>query len=76
MPTSDHLVSDQFFHGFVTVFTLLLATWAFYDIVKWGRLKGQDPSDPLVKDKKAGYLLGIALGIVATVGALMYQGWL
>ncbi len=74
MPTSDHLVSTPVFMGFVTAMTFALALWAFYDLVKWRRLRGSDPADPLVKDKKFGYVMGLTLGVAAVLGALMYQG--
>lgn len=68
------LVSPTTYKWFVTSISILLAAWAFYDIVKWLRLRGQDARDPLVRDKIWGYALGIGMGILTVVGVLRYHG--
>ncbi len=72
---SEHdLVSPSTYRGFVTMISLFLAAWAFYDIVKWRRLKGQDRKDQLVQDKLWGYVLGLVMGCVTVFGVLRYNG--
>lgn len=68
------LVSPATYKWFVTAISVLLAAWAFYDIVKWSRLRGQDPRDPLVRDQIWGYVLGLGMGVITMVGVLRYHG--
>ena len=50
------------------------ALWALYDIFKMRKLRGKDPSDPLVRDERFGYYMGIVIGLFTISGLLRYQG--
>jgi hypothetical protein len=67
-------LAHETFKTVVTVITFAAALWALYDIVKMRKLRGKDPSDPLVKDERFGYYMGIVIGLFTISGLLRYQG--
>ena len=71
---SPQIVSESTFRWILTVLTVAAALWALYDIVKWRKTRGKDGSDPLVRDERFGYVIGIAIGAFAISGMLRYHG--
>lgn len=63
------------FKWFLTILTGgLAATWVLYDARNLLKLRGKDPTDPVVGDKRFGFLIGIAIGIIGVVGVLRFHG--
>ena len=52
----------------------LAGTWLVYDAVKLVRLRNADRSDPVVRDKQFGYVIGMIIGVIGVVGCLKFQG--
>lgn len=71
---SGELVSPETFRWILTALTFAAATWVLYDVVRIVKLRGADLSDPLVRDKRFGYLIGIVLGAFAISGILRFHG--
>lgn len=68
------LVSDQTFGWILTGLTGgLSATWLVYDSLNWVRLRNADRRDPVVRDKRFGYIMGITIGIIGIIGCLRYH---
>lgn len=69
------LVSHDVFRWFLTLFTGVVAgAWGIYDTINLLRLRGKDRNDPVNGDKRFGYYIGIAIGILGVIGCLRYQG--
>ena len=49
------------------------ATWLIHDLLLLVRLRG-DRRDPLIGDKRFGYVVGIAIGVIGIVGTLRFNG--
>jgi hypothetical protein len=72
---SDNLVSPNAFNWTLTVLTGVFAgVWLLYDLRNLTKLRGADFSDPLVRDRRFGYLMGIGIAIIGLVGVLHFQG--
>ena len=68
-----NLVSDTVFRWIVTALTAGVgATWGVIDGRRLWRLRDAPAGDPLVGDKRFGYGVGAAIGIVAVLGCLMF----
>ena len=69
-----NIVSDNAFRWILTILTAGLAgSWFFYDLYSLLRSKA-DPKDPVVSDKRFGYVVGLAIGIIGVVGCLRFHG--
>ena len=70
------LVSPDVFKWILTVLTGGLAgTWLVYDSISL--IRSLSPSrrvDPLAHDKRFGYVMGIAIGIIGLWGCLRFHG--
>lgn len=71
---SPEPVSPSTFKWIVTVLTVAASLWALYDIVKLSKTRGKDGKDPLVRDERFGYLIGIVIGAFTLSGMLAYHG--
>lgn len=70
----NELVSHETFRWFLTIVTGVVAfIWVFYDLFNLSRLRGKDPRDPVVHDKRFGYYIGMLVGIVGVVGVLRFH---
>ena len=70
----NELMSPEAFRWFLTGITGVVAfLWIFYDLYNLSRLRGKDPADPVVRDKRFGYLIGMLVGVVGTVGVLRFH---
>ncbi len=68
-------VSDAVFHWTLTVLTATFAVaWLVYDVRNLVKLRAGDGSDPLVRDRRFGYVIGIAIAVVGIVGCLRFHG--
>jgi len=71
----NELLSDTAFRAVITVATGgFSAIWVIHDVLFLARLRGADRRDPLVRDQRFGYVMGIVMGIIGVVGALRYNG--
>ncbi len=69
-----NLVSDVAFKWFLTIVTGGVAgAWFIYDSLNLLRLRG-DRRDPIVGDKRFGYVMGIVIGLAGVFGCLLFQG--
>lgn len=63
------------FGWFLTALTGGLAgTWLVHDAICLVRTRKADRSDPVMRDKHFGYVIGIMIGVVGVLGCLMFQG--
>jgi hypothetical protein len=70
-----NIVSDHAFGWAVTALTGGLAgTWFIYDSINLIRTHRADRADPIVRDKRFGYVVGIAIGAIGVVGVLRFHG--
>jgi hypothetical protein len=68
------LVSPLAFKWFLTILTGGLASvWLVYDSINLIRSRNADRTDPVVRDKHFGYVMGIAIGIIGVVGTLRFH---
>lgn len=66
-------MSPTTFKWMLTILTGGLAgTWIIYDLINLIRTRTLDRSDPVVRDKHFGYVMGIVIGAVGIVGCLLY----
>ena len=71
---TTELVSQSAFGWFVTILTGGLAgSWLVYDVINLIRSRRADSRDPLNRDRRFGYLIGIAIGIIGVVGCLRFH---
>jgi hypothetical protein len=71
----NELVSETVFRWILTSLVGGLATsWLVYDSINLIRTRNADRSDPIVSDKRFGYMIGIAIGIIGVIGSLTYHG--
>jgi hypothetical protein len=69
------LVSDGVFHLCLTAITGgVAAVWFVHDLVLIARLRGTDRRDPLVRDKRFGYAMGVVIGMIGVIGTLRFNG--
>lgn len=68
-----NLVSPLVFKIFLSVMTAGVAgAWLVHDLVLMVRLRGKDTNDPLVRDQRFGYVMGMLIGIIGVLGTLHY----
>ena len=67
-------LSPSTFRWILTILTLAGSLWALYDVVKLSKIRGKDRSDPLVRDQRFGYWIGMAIGAFGISGILHYHG--
>ena len=48
--------------------------WLIHDLVLLARLRGSDRRQPLIRDQRFGYLIGIVIGVIGLVGTLRFNG--
>jgi hypothetical protein len=71
----NELMTASQFKWFLTILTGGLAgVWLLYDLWNLSRLRGKDKADPIVADKRFGFLIGILIGVVGCVGVLRFHG--
>ena len=71
---TTEIVSQTVFAWFVTVLTGGLAgSWFVYDIINLIRSRGADGRDPLVRDRRFGYVMGIVIGFIGVLGCLRFH---
>ena len=71
----NELMSPSAFKWFITFLTGGLASaWFIYDSINLIRTRNADRSDPVVRDKHFGYVIGILTGLVGVLGCLLFQG--
>lgn len=68
------LVPWTTFKWVLTVMTGLGVSWVMLDVLFLARLRGKDLSDPVNRDKRFGYLIGIGCGLAVAFGLLRYHG--
>ena len=67
-----NIVSETVFRWMITGLTAGVGgTWGVIDGSRLWRLRNAGP-DPLLGDKRFGYGVGVAIGIVAILGCLMF----
>ena len=70
-----NILSDAQFSWFLTLAVGLLAVaWLVYDVINLVRVRGADGRDPVVSDKRFGYMMGIVIGLVGIIGVLRFRG--
>ena len=67
-------LSETTFRWILTILITAASLWALFDIVKLSRTRGKDATDPLVRDERFGYWIGIAIGAFGIGGMLRYHG--
>jgi uncharacterized transporter YbjL len=68
------IVSATVFDWFLTLMTGVLAgAWVVYDARNMVKLRTADGSDPIVRDKRFGYAMGMLIGLVGVVGVMWHH---
>jgi small-conductance mechanosensitive channel len=71
---TEELVSQTMFAWIVTGLTGGVAgAWFFYDIINLLRVRRADGADPLIRDRRFGYLVGIVIGFAGVLGCLRFH---
>jgi hypothetical protein len=66
-------MSPTTFKWFLTILTGGLAgTWIIYDAINLIRTRKLDRTDPVVRDKHFGYVMGMVIGAVGVIGCLLF----
>ena len=52
----------------------LAGAWLVYDAFNLWRTRAADRSDPIVRDKHFGYVMGMVIGIIGLIGCLRAHG--
>ena len=67
-------MSPTAFDWLVSIITLALAVpWIFYDAFNMVRLRRADSADPVVGDKRFGYVIGILIGVIGVIGVAKHH---
>jgi hypothetical protein len=70
----NELMSPNAFRWFLTFLTGGLAgAWLIYDTINLIRTRKLDRTDPVVRDRHFGYVMGIIIGFVGVLGTLRYH---
>jgi len=70
-----NVMSDTQFKWFLTLAVGLLAgVWLVYDAVNLARSQRADDRDPVVGDRRFGYVIGMVIGAIGLVGVLRFHG--
>ena len=65
------IVSQPAFEWFVTILTGGVAgAWGIYDAISLIRVRNADSRDPLIRDRRFGYVMGILIGLLGVLGCL------
>jgi hypothetical protein len=68
-------LSDSAFRAVISALTAGVGgLWVIHEVVLMWRLRGADVSDPLVRDKWFGYIIGTLIGVIGVVGTLRFNG--
>ena len=67
-------LSPSTFSWILTFLVVAGSAWALYDVIKLAKTRGKDASDPLVRDERFGYWIGIVIGLFGISGILRYHG--
>jgi hypothetical protein len=71
---TSELVSQTAFAWIVTVLTGGLAgSWFVYDLINLIRVRHADRRDPLIRDRRFGYVMGIVIGLAGVLGCLRFH---
>lgn len=72
---TTELVSEDTFRAFISVMTAGVAgIWGVVDAIRIVGLRNKDGRDPVVRDKRFGYTIGVAIGVIGVVGTLRFNG--
>jgi hypothetical protein len=70
-----NLVSDGMFRFLLSATTGGVGVvWTIHEIMLLMRLRGADRRDPLVRDQRFGYAMGIVIGLIGVFGTLRFNG--
>ncbi|HEY0190986.1 MAG TPA: hypothetical protein VGC42_07660 [Kofleriaceae bacterium] len=68
------IVSPGVFNWILTASVgVVSAIWVAHDILFFARLRNADGQDPLIRDQRFGYAVGVVIGVIGVVGALMFM---
>ena len=71
---TSELISQSAFAWVVTFLTGGVAgSWFFYDIINLIRARRADSGDPLIRDRRFGYMVGIVIGFAGVLGCLRFH---
>lgn len=70
---STELFSSSVFYGIVTFLTGGIGgVWVLYDAFNLARIRNADGRDPLIRDRRFGYVVGMLVGIIGVAGCLRF----
>jgi hypothetical protein len=71
---TTEIVSQSAFETFVTAVTGGVAgAWFVYDAINLFRIRRADGRDPLIRDRRFGYAMGMVIGFIGVVGCLRFH---
>jgi hypothetical protein len=71
---SPQPLSQETYRWILTFLIVAGSVWALFDVMKLAKTRGKDTSDPLVRDQRFGYAIGIVIGLFGLSGVLRYHG--
>lgn len=71
---NDPILETKVFNAIITVLVALGTFWVALDLLHLSRLRGKDMKDPVNRDKRFGYTMGVLIGCFTTVGILRFHG--
>ena len=73
----NELVGPTVFKALLSIATGGLAgVWLVYDAINLWRARGADRRDPIVGDKRFGYVIGMTIGVIGLYGVARFNGLL
>jgi hypothetical protein len=67
-------MSDTAFDWLVCGLTFGLAfPWIFFDARNLWKLRNADSSDPIIRDRRFGYIIGMCVGLAGTIGVVKHR---
>ncbi len=71
---SPTILSASAFDWVLSAMTgIVAAVWFVYDAINITRLRKADGADPIVRDKRFGYVMGILIGLVGVIGVAYHH---
>jgi hypothetical protein len=70
----NELMAPTAWKWFLTILTAGFASaWFVYDTINLIRTRKLDRSDPVVRDRHFGYVIGIVIGLIGIIGSLRFH---
>ena len=70
----NELISQTVFNWLLVLAVGVVSAWWFvHDLVFLARIRGADGADPLIRDQRFGYTMGLVMATIGVVGTLIFM---